>query len=150
MRHGTEFPRSASLGRSWHSANRETVWSSRCSQRCGCACQRTGQKAQEATLLRIASCRIQKRLERLDIFSLQALRTLGDVELHRLALLQALETAGLNSREMHENVLAGLPANKAVTFGVVKPLYCSLFCHVDTRVPFNRFTLEGVGGTVGR
>jgi hypothetical protein len=31
---------------------------------------------------------------------------------------------------MHENIFAALPADEAVAFGVVKPLYCSLFCHV--------------------
>src|SRR5579872_4580537 len=30
---------------------------------------------------------------------------------------------------MDENVFAGLAADEAVAFGVVKPLYCSLFCH---------------------
>ena len=33
---------------------------------------------------------------------------------------------------MHKNVFATLTANEAVAFGVVEPLYCSLFCHVDT------------------
>jgi hypothetical protein len=28
---------------------------------------------------------------------------------------------------MHENIVAGLAANKAEAFGVVKPLHCSLF-----------------------
>ncbi len=46
------------------------------------------------------------------------------VELHGLAFLQALEAASLNSGEMHENVFAILTADKAVAFGVVKPLHC--------------------------
>src|ERR1700739_390216 len=66
-------------------------------------------------------------LQRLHVFRLPALRTFGDVELHRLALLQALETARLDCREMHENVFAILTADKAVAFGVIEPLYCSLF-----------------------
>ena len=86
-----------------------------------------------------------KSLERLNVFSLPALGPLGDVEFHSLALLQALETARLDSREMHENVFAILAADEAVALGVVEPLYCSLFCHVDTGVPFNRFTLERFG-----
>ncbi len=66
-------------------------------------------------------------LESLDVFGLQALGALGDIELHRLAFLQALETARLDGREMHENVFARLAADKAVALGVIEPLYCSLF-----------------------
>jgi hypothetical protein len=51
---------------------------------------------------------------------------------------------------VHENIFARLAADKAVAFGVIEPLYCSLFCHVDTGVPFNQFTLERLGGTAGR
>jgi hypothetical protein len=28
---------------------------------------------------------------------------------------------------MHENIIAGLAADKAVALGVIEPLYCSLF-----------------------
>lgn len=66
-------------------------------------------------------------LECLHVFGLPTLGALGDVELHRLAFLQALETARLDSGEMHENVFAILAADKAVAFGVIEPLYCSLF-----------------------
>ena len=82
-------------------------------------------------------------LERLNILRLQALRALGDVELHRLALLQAFETTGLNGREMHENVFARLPANKAVTLGVVEPLYRSLFCHTGYTCSFQSIYAGG-------
>jgi hypothetical protein len=74
-------------------------------------------------------------LERLYVFSLPALGTLGHIELHCLTLLQASETAGLDSREMHKNVFATLTADEAVPFSVIEPLYCSLFCHVDSDVP---------------
>jgi len=76
-------------------------------------------------------------LERPNAFGLPAFRSLGDFELHSLAFLQALEAACLDRREVHKYIFATLPADKAVAFGVVKPLYCSLFCHVDTGVPFN-------------
>ena len=89
-------------------------------------------------------------LQRLDVLSLPALGALGYVELHRLALLQALEAARLDRREVHKNVFATLTADEAVAFGVIEPLYCSLFCHVDTGVPFNQFTLEGFGGIAGK
>jgi hypothetical protein len=36
---------------------------------------------------------------------------------------------------MHKNILAALTADEAVAFGVVEPLHCSLFCHMDTCVP---------------
>jgi hypothetical protein len=42
-----------------------------------------------------------------------------------------------------------LTADEAIAFGVIEPLYCSLFCHVDTGIPFNQFTLERFGGTAG-
>jgi len=71
-------------------------------------------------------------LERLDVLCLPALRTLRHLKLHRLAFLQALETSRLDCRKMHKNVFATLTADEAVAFGVVEPLYCSLFCHVDT------------------
>src|SRR5262252_3471037 len=90
------------------------------------------------------------RLEWPDVFSLPALWAFRHVELHGLALLQALETSRLDCREMHKNVFATLTANEAVAFGVVEPLHCSLFCHVDTVFPFNRFTLERFGSTKGR
>ena len=71
------------------------------------------------------------QLDSLDVLSLPALRAFGHVELHGLAFLQAAEAARLNRGEMHENVLAILTADKAIAFGVVKPLHCSLFCHFD-------------------
>src|SRR5208337_1326856 len=82
--------------------------------------------------------------------SLPALGALGYIKLHCLAFLQAFETARLNRRKMHENVLARLAADEAVALGVVEPLYCSLFCHVVTVVLFNQFTLERLGGIAGR
>ena len=79
-----------------------------------------------------------------NVLSLPPLRSLCDLKLHFLAFLQALEAARLDSREVHENVFAILAADKTVAFGVVKPLYCTLF-HV-TGVPFNRFNRFYAGG----
>src|SRR5262249_2777421 len=90
------------------------------------------------------------RLEWAHVFSLPAFWAFRHVELHGLALLQAPETSRLDCREMNKNVFATLTANEAVAFGIVEPLHCSLFCHVDTGVPFNRFTLERFGSTKGR
>ena len=51
--------------------------------------------------------------------------------------LQALEPGRLDRRGMHKNIFAILTADETVALGPVEPLYCSLFCHLDTRVPFN-------------
>src|SRR5450432_3513567 len=69
-------------------------------------------------------------LDSLDVLGLPALGTLGHVELHGLAFLQAAEAACLNSGKMYENIFAILTADKAKALGVVKPLHCSLFCHL--------------------
>ena len=66
-------------------------------------------------------------LERLYVFSLQALGSLFHFELHRLTFLQAAETVRLDSREMHENILTALAGDESETLGIVKPLHCSLF-----------------------
>jgi len=66
-------------------------------------------------------------LDRLNILSLPALWTFGHVELHRLPFLQAAKPTSLSGGEMHEDVLSRLAADEAIAFGVVKPLYCSLF-----------------------
>jgi hypothetical protein len=66
-------------------------------------------------------------LESLYVLRLKALRPLDDIELYCLAFLQATETVAADRREVHENVFAGLTADKAETFGVVKPFHCSLF-----------------------
>jgi hypothetical protein len=46
--------------------------------------------------------------------------------------------------------IATLMANEAVAVGVVESLHCSLFCHLDAGVPFNRFTLESSEVPKGR
>jgi len=84
-------------------------------------------------------------LESLNVFGLQALGALGDIELHGLAFLQALETAGLDGGEMHENVFASLTADKTVALGVIEPLYCSLFHMCLYSCSFVIVTLEGFG-----
>src|SRR3974377_651198 len=79
-------------------------------------------------------------LERIYVFSCPPLRALRNVKLHGLPFLKTPEPAGLDCREMHKNILAALTADEAVAFGVVEPLHCSLFCHIDTPVPFVLFT----------
>ncbi len=69
-------------------------------------------------------------LDSLNVLSLPALGAFGHVELDGLAFLQAAEAAGLNRGEMHEDVFAILAADETIALGVVKPLYCSCFCHL--------------------
>src|SRR5262249_25423986 len=66
-------------------------------------------------------------LECLDVLCLQALGSLDDVELHRLAFLQAAEALVLNGGVVNEHVLAVLAADETIAFGVIEPLHCSLF-----------------------
>jgi hypothetical protein len=63
----------------------------------------------------------QIELEYLNILCLEAFGPLGYVELYSLTFLQATETVALDSREVHENIFASLPADKAEALGVVKP-----------------------------
>src|SRR5512146_252739 len=71
--------------------------------------------------------RYRRFLQNLHVLGLESLWALGDVELHRLAFLQAAKTVRLDCRMMYENVLAVLAADEPVTLGIVKPLHCSLF-----------------------
>jgi hypothetical protein len=70
------------------------------------------------------------RLYRSDVFCLEAFGPLGDVKCDCLAFLQAAKAACLDSRKMHENVVARLAVDEAEAFGVVKPFHCSLFHYV--------------------
>jgi len=46
---------------------------------------------------------------------------------------------------VHENVFAILAADKTIAFGVVEPLYCSLFHVFVLFCSFSVVTLEGFG-----
>src|SRR5262249_43859155 len=76
------------------------------------------------------------------VLRLQTLRPLLHLELHLLTSLRAFETTRLNCREVYEHILALLAADKSKALGVVKPLYCSLLCHVVSYFLFGLFTLE--------
>ena len=72
---------------------------------------------------------------RSQLASPSALRSLQTA---RLAALAGYETpAALDCREIYEYILAVLAADETITFGVVKPLHCSLF-HVVTLFPFRK------------
>src|ERR1051326_5490279 len=66
-------------------------------------------------------------LQRLYVLCLQALGSLDDVELNRLPFFQAAEAFVLNGGVVYEHVLAILPADETIPFGVIEPLHCSLF-----------------------
>jgi hypothetical protein len=108
------------------------------------ACPLGGSRGGHAFYLEFPLC-----LQRTDVLSLPALWPLGHIELNTLAFLQAAEAACLNRREVHKYIFATLTADKAVAFGVVKPLYCSLFCHFVT-VSFSIDLRCEIGGTKGR
>ena len=67
------------------------------------------------------------QLQNLNVLRLPTLGATFHVEADGLAFLQRPEAARLDRREMHENVFAVLTRDEAKSFGIVKPLYCSLF-----------------------
>jgi hypothetical protein len=87
---------------------------------------------------RAADCRPRQQLcclQWLNVFSLQAFLAFNHVKLHLLAFGQAAEAVGLDGSVMDEYIFAALAGDEAKAFGVVKPLYCSLFhdvaCFLD-------------------
>jgi len=66
-------------------------------------------------------------LDSLYVLGLPPFRAFNYVEADLLTFLQAAESIRLNGREVYEHVLAVLAADETITFGVVKPLYCSCF-----------------------
>jgi hypothetical protein len=66
-------------------------------------------------------------LKRLYVFGLPTLGAALYFEADLLPFLQRAEAAGLNRREMHEDIVAVLARDKAKAFCIVKPLYSSLF-----------------------
>ena len=73
------------------------------------------------------------------------LGSLGDLELDRLSLFEALEPFRLDGGVVNEDVLAPVLADEAVALGVVEPLHASRPSHVDLllgmgRQPSTRFS----------
>ena len=71
----------------------------------------------------------RRRLGAHNVCCLESLRSLGEVELDGLALIQAPVSILLDSGEMHKNVLARGPLNEPVTLGSVKPLHSTFLSH---------------------
>jgi len=60
---------------------------------------------------------------------LEAFGAFGEIELYRLAFVQAAISVLLDGGEVHKHVLAGGPLNEPVALGSVKPLDCTFFSH---------------------
>jgi hypothetical protein len=71
-------------------------------------------------------------LSSLYVLRLPALRPFSDVELDALALLQTAKPAGLDRREVDEDVFAFVSSDESKALSIVKPLNCSLFHCADT------------------
>src|SRR6267378_2326924 len=78
-----------------------------------------------------ASCD-QPRSDLADVLRLQALGTLSDLELHRIALGEAAEALSLDRREVDEHVRTRLLRDKAKALRVVEPLHLTLSHTVKT------------------
>src|SRR5712691_4189202 len=70
-----------------------------------------------------------KRLDLGHVAGLRALRTVDDLELHRLAFLERTEAVALNGRVVHEDVTASVALDEPVPLGVVEPLDLACDAH---------------------
>src|SRR5258708_3438045 len=68
-----------------------------------------------------------------DVFGLQALRALLDVEFHPLAFIQCPVSLRLDGAEMQEHIFPGIAFDEAVAFVVVEPLDGANFGHFNLR-----------------
>jgi len=72
-------------------------------------------------------------LELLDALRLQAFGTLGNGELHRLALCERSIPIGLDGGVMDEDIITGSALDKPISLRVVEPLHYTLLtfsCHI--------------------
>ena len=93
-------------------------------------------------------------LDALDVLCLPPLGAFHHVKLDLLSFLEAAESARLDRREMHEDILAVLAADETVAFCVIKPLHCScfhvvaLFLFLDIALKLSGILLQA-GHTLG-
>jgi len=66
-------------------------------------------------------------LETCNVLRLKALGTLFYFELNSLPLIQRLIAIHHDRGEVHEDIFAGLPLDKAITLWSIEPLHCTLF-----------------------
>jgi len=67
-------------------------------------------------------------LDRCDVLCLWAFLTVGDGELHFLAISEGFEAIALDCAEVYEHVGAVFALDKAESLGLVKPLNGAGFC----------------------
>jgi hypothetical protein len=73
----------------------------------------------------------QSLIERTDVFRLKAFLTSYHGKLNTLTVTQTPMTISTNGTKMYKYVITAVTLNEAETFGIVKPLYDTLFacCH---------------------
>src|SRR2546428_13868958 len=71
---------------------------------------------------------VRERSDLSNVLRLQTLGTLGDLELHRVALGEAAEALRLDRCEVDEHIRTRLLRDKAKALRVVEPLHFAL-CH---------------------
>jgi hypothetical protein len=62
-----------------------------------------------------------------DVFSLKALRSLLDLELHKLSFVERFVSIHLNGGKVNENVFPGLALDEAKSLRCIEPLHHTLF-----------------------
>ncbi len=66
-----------------------------------------------------------------DICCVWALRTLGDLELYLIALIEGFESIPLNGGEMNEDIISVISGNEPKTLLLIKPFYTT-FGHYNS------------------
>jgi hypothetical protein len=90
---------------------------------------RTGRLRRPA-LIQVRNEAAQAVLQAYNVLGLQAFWALLNFEFDCLSFVKALVPIGLDSREVHEDVLTGLALDEPVALRCVEPLDCTLlFAH---------------------
>jgi len=77
---------------------------------------------------------------------LEPFRSLEQVKLDHLALIQAAITVFLNSGKVHEHILPGGPLNEAIPLGSIEPFHCTLLSHNSTPFASAQRSLSATAG----
>jgi len=73
-----------------------------------------------------------------DVFRLETLRTLTDLELNKLPLVQRLVAVHLDGREVNEDVFPRLTLDETIPFCCIEPLHHTLFSSQRCLLLFER------------
>src|SRR5581483_34003 len=71
-----------------------------------------------------------------DLFRLKALGAAFDGKGHESAFIESPITAGLDRREVDENVFPAITLDTSKSFSSVEPFHCSCFFHNSLFLPF--------------